>query len=250
MSWALVFVYSNDVGPYINVLSYLEDKRSVSNFKFVFLTGVVNESPRTNFVDSILLELDNLANGTYKGRELALSHDVREKYASIARHLRRNDSLAVPITMEQLGDFLKKYEAESKPIPLLVDVTGLPKTQMAHVLLVCLSHRSTVTNTFELLARPNRARPELSLYHALGQNDFWYASLTRDLTVHNSVRQLVPVRRVVLVAGVVAAITLVGFFINLLTDPESIWLSVLGITSSLFGILSTALQFMPARRSR
>jgi hypothetical protein len=68
---ALVFVCSEQVGPYVNALSYLRDKRNVTEFTFVFITGAAIEGPRTAYVKEIIEALQNLAGGEYLGRPVA-----------------------------------------------------------------------------------------------------------------------------------------------------------------------------------
>jgi len=70
MNTALIFVCSQNIDAYINAAAYLQDKREVTKFTFVFLVDAPTESPATHFVEEILSRLSMLAEGKYNGRPI------------------------------------------------------------------------------------------------------------------------------------------------------------------------------------
>jgi hypothetical protein len=243
---ATIFVCSDDVGPYVNVVSYLKDKRSISRFTFVFLTGAMTESPQTAFVDAIVEALEKLGEGKYKGREVDVPQDERTRYMNLAQDLRSCPDLVISITMEQLPGYLAGQQSMAKPDRPVIDVTGLPKILMAHVLLICIAHGHSV-HAFELRNRINRSRPELSLYNFLPAGGFDYPPLNRDPTVLNSFGKLVPARRIMWSTVVVTGVGLTCFAILLLVDPTNLWLVEVGLAANVLGISGAILQGLSMR---
>ncbi|GII76662.1 hypothetical protein Sru01_16440 [Sphaerisporangium rufum] len=246
MSAALIFVCSNDVGPYLNALAYLSDKHNISDFKFVFVTGAMIEGPQTSFVETIVLALEDLASGTYEKRCVEIDARTAGQYATLAANLKSNSRSTEVVSLDELPDLLAKQVAETGRAKLFVDVTGLPKILMARVLLVCLVGGFHVY-AFELRHRVDREFPERSLYFAMPPGAFDYPPLARDLAVHNSVRQLINVRRVLWITAMVSLVGVVCFATLLLIDSSNTVLAVVGLAANIIGIASGALQALATR---
>jgi hypothetical protein len=244
---ALVFVCSDQVGPYINALSYLADKLDVRDFLFVFTTGAMMEGPRTAFVDTIIDALGELAQGRYLGRAVSVDSAARAAYSKLSATLTAKTDLVRSISLEELGGFLGQQAGRTSRGRLFVDVTGLPKILMAHVMLICVSAGYSAY-AFELRHAVNRSHPEKSLYHALPFGAFEYPSLTRDPAVQSSVRKLIPIRRIVWATVLLSSVGVTCFAALLLVSPSNQVLAVIGLAANIIGIAGGGLQALAMRR--
>lgn len=246
MNSALIFICSDQIGPYLNALSYLSDKRGVSKFTFVFITGAMMEGPQTIFTETIISTLERLADGVYFDHPVTVDAQTRARYASLACNLRASPNLTEVVSLEELTSFLTERARKMNSSQLLIDVTGLPKILTAHVMLICLVGGYQV-HAFELRHKVNRNHPELSLYFSLSPGDFDYPPLTRDPAVQASVHQLVHVRRVMWTTALVSTIGVICFAALLLIDSTNTTLAVIGLTANVIGISSGVLQALTTR---
>ncbi|MES9538123.1 hypothetical protein [Actinomadura sp. NPDC000600] len=241
MNTALIFVCSSAVDAYLNALCYLSDKRSVTQFSFVFITGAMTEGPSTDFVDDIIFSLERLAEGKYRNRDIEIRQKVKDRYLEIAMTLRSSSNLIELVSLEELDEFLADRAQRASPRQVFIDVTGLPKILTAHVMLISLVSGYQVY-AFELRHKVDQAYPERSLYWAMPQGGFDYPPLTRDPAVQSSFRQLIHVRRIV---WTIAATSLVGFacfVVLLLVDSTNATLAIIGLAANVIGIASGIFQ--------
>lgn len=243
---ALIFVCSDQPEPYLNVLTYLADKRGTSQFTFVFITGAMMEGPQTSFVDTLISNIDELANGRYRGRQITTSEEVRKKYAMLASNLRSNPNLTKVIALEELADLISSQISKNRQRLPIIDVTGLPKILAAHVMLICLAEGHPV-HAFELRDRVDRRRPELSLYFSLPSGAFDYSQLTRDPAVQASLRRLIPLRKIMWAITAALAIGMGCFTTLIFLKPDNIIFSLIGIAANLIGIIGGVSQIISMR---
>ncbi|WP_460845124.1 hypothetical protein [Phytohabitans suffuscus] len=230
-------------------MSYLRDKRSVTSFTFVFVTGAMMEGPQTAYVETIITTLEDLANGTYLKRAADIDPRSRVHYKALAADVRGSPKLTETVFLEGLGEFLARRTAETNGGQPVIDVTGLPKILTAHVMLICLVGGYQV-HAFELRNKVNHARPELSLYFALPAGGFDYPALTRDPAVLTSIRQLVHVRRVMWTTAALSTIGVICFASLLLVDTNNPVLAAVGLTANVIGIAGGVLQALTTRTGR
>jgi hypothetical protein len=248
LSAALIFVFSDQPGPYVNALSYLYDKRDVSIFKFVFVTGASTEPPKTDLVESIIKAVEDLSQGIYCGNSVDIDPLSQASYASIASTLRNSRPLTRVIPLDELSTFLSgQIDGNIRSNDVIVDVTGLPKVLMAHVMLICHVGGHAV-HTFELRNQANRRRPELSLYFSLPLGGYGYPSLSRDVAVQQSVRKLVHIRRMMWTTTLVSVVAFACFAVLLMVDSRNILLAVIGLAANIVGILGSIVQAMATRK--
>lgn len=247
MNTALIFVCSDNVDSYINAIAYLCDKCGVARFTFVFLRETASESPATNFVDNILGKLVKLAEGEYDGRRSDIDDNAKAQYALLAASLRASPPLREVTTLAELPSLLLRHAAAAKPDQLFIDTTGLTKSLMAHVFSIAI-FLGYEAYTFELRERPNRERPELSLYFSLRPADFNYHPLTREITVQRIRSRLIPLPRILKVAAAISATSAVCFGVLLLVDPNNIVLLLIGLIANVIGVASGALQVLAMKR--
>ncbi|SCE91770.1 hypothetical protein GA0070618_1897 [Micromonospora echinospora] len=240
MSAALVFICSDHVGPYVNAVSYLRDKRGVASFTFIFITGALVEGPRTDFVESITAAFESLGEGRYLGRPAHVDEKSQARYRETAEFLDCRSSVKV-VPLEDLAGYISREAKSVKLGQLAIDVTGLPKVLAAHVMLICLAVGRQV-HTFELRQRTNPKAPELSLYHALSAGDFDYPSLARDPAVLASVRQLVHVKRATWAIVVVSLIGMASLAVLIAVDAKNPALAIVGLAANVIGIAGGTLQ--------
>jgi hypothetical protein len=117
---------------------------------------------------------------------------------------------------------------------------------MAHVMLICLTGGYQV-HTFELRHKVDRSYPERSLYYALPTGGFDYPPLTRDPAVQSSVRQLIPLRRVMWATAAVSAVGVICFTTLLLVDSNNTAFAVIGLAANVLGIAGDARQALTTR---
>lgn len=221
MNTALIFVCSQNIDAYINAAAYLQDKREVTKFTFVFLVDAPTESPATHFVEEILSRLSMLAEGKYNGRPIDIDDSAKAQYALLAANLRSNPSLRQVTTLEELPGFLRRQAAAAKPGRIFIDTTGLTKNLLAHVFSIAIFY-DYEAYTFELRERPNRSRPELSLYFHLRPTDFQYQLLTQEPTVQRIRKSLIPVSRILWITTTLFVVSIACLAAYLIMDQDNL----------------------------
>jgi len=241
MNSALIFVCTDNVDPYLNALSYLYDRCGVTRFTFVFLSEVATEAPATKFVDDIIATLSSLADGEYGKHPVDVDERSKELYSLLAANLKSNPSLHTAIPLKELPTFLSKQTVEAKPDKLFIDITGLTKDVMAQVFSITI-FLGYDAYAFVLNERPNKKKPELSLYFHLRPSDFHYHALSQEPTVQRIRRRLIPLPRIIWTAGIISAVSTICFLTLLLVDPSNIVLAITGLAANVIGIASGAIQ--------
>lgn len=248
MNTALIFVCSDNVDAYINAAAHLHDKRGVTKFTFVFLVDAITESPPTNFIDSILSKLSELAVGKYNGRTLDVSENERLQYALLAATLRSNPYSQEVTTLDDLPKLLRQQASAAKPGRLFIDVTGLTKNLLVHVFSIAIFYNHEV-HSFELQKRPSRNHPELSLYFRLRHEDFRYQPLTQEPTVQRIRKNLIPISRIWRITTTslfIGALCLVAF---LILDQDHPAFVIIGTIANVLGIGGSVFQFLTTKSS-
>lgn len=249
MNTALIFTFSNNVDIYINSILHLGDKYAVSKFSFIFVTGATIEGPSTDFADKIVSGLEDLSAGIYKNSSIEIDDRIKSRCAATVDNLKAsqsNQELAQPVPLEELEKFLERQSKQARPGRLFIDVTGLPKVLMSHVMLIGIAGGHE-TYAFELHKQPDRAHPEKSLYFFIPPGGFSYYPLRQSPAVQSVFRKLIHVRRILRTTTATLIVGIICFSILTFIDSQNPILATIGLVSNLIGIVSGIYQMRSPR---
>jgi hypothetical protein len=258
MKTALVFVCIANVDPYVNALSYLDEKQDGPRVTFVAITGAGAEAPGgmevriTGAFEKLSRNMMDVYDEKLKRRverAIEIEDHARLRYKGLSEKLQVEASSVLYRTLDELERYISERVDAVGRDKLIVDVTGLTKVHAARVMLICLARRQEV-HTFDLRKAANRERPDLSLYHALEPGSYSYECLTRDRAVQTSIGRLIPRRTVLWAAMILALLGTAGVALTLLVQPTNIVLGQISVIANVLGIIGFALQAATAKDSQ
>jgi len=245
---ALVFVCTPTLGPYLNALSYLDDKRSVTRFTLVAMTGEGIEAP-AGLDQRIVGALEGLAEGKFESREndrtverlIDIQRADRERYARIANSLRKHSPTVRNEHVDTLAAFIAEHMSTNAQNEVVIDVTGLTKVQTARIILICLD-RGNKVHTFDLDQRASKDHPERSLYHLLEPGSYRYECLTRDQAVQTSLKKFVSRSTITWSTAAVIGVAIACLGALQFVQPTNPTLSAISLVANVLGIAGVLWQ--------
>ncbi len=249
---AVISVCSSNLGPYVNAISYLFDRRGIRSFVFLFITDVSAEAPSNSLALEILSAFDNLGStGCFWDSTVdppaELNDNEARLFLEVADCLEASAESPVTVSIDQLTTALDHWKAESLTTELVLDITGLPKVVAAQVTAICVTSGHAVS-MFDLRTDPKGKPPVDLLYGRLSEGDSDYTRLNREPAVQSSLRRLVSIRRALMITGLAMIGGLAALAIVLVVDRENITFVALAVSANLVGIAGTTYQLVVSRR--
>ena len=232
-----LFLFSKRPDSYVNAMAHAFDKMDVSAVKFIYVEGIatgLSQKEASDVSKDIWNRLSSLA-------------QVADVYKRIYERLLDRETKAIDYDSirRQLSALVKKAGG---PRHCIVDLTGAAKGPSIDIFSLCLALGIKSVYLFELTDPFDRANPDDSLYHNLGDSGYRYTCLSITAPVKAS-QSLMLRKTPMLWAISLAALVVIIITVTLgaTAGPNSLPLQWLNVAASVAG-LSTPLAALIQNR--
>lgn len=262
----LLFLFSDRIDPYVNVIAYTFDKMDVDSVKLIHIkdtkTGLTDKQASSVY-NNIWTQVEALSEGYYvdyssyatagSQGEIVSRRELNQKnnldiYRRIHERLTEHSLVRLDYSnlKDDISQLIKKVGGNKS---CLLDITAATKSPSIDIFSICLALGVKLVYTFELADRPDSKNLESSLYHSLKIDKYSYTCISETLAVRSS-RSALLRKSPLLWYTAIVALTVMIFSLYLLvsTGPQSLAVQGLNLGAAIIGIISPIFALLEQRR--
>ena len=262
----LIFLFSDRIDPYVNVIAHTFDKMQVDAVKLIHIkdtkTGLSEKQASWvynniwNLIEALsedyYIDYSNYTKlesqgGTTSRQELKQKNNL-DIYKRINERLTEQSLVRLDYSelKEGLSQIIKNVGGSKF---CLLDLTSATKVPSIDIFSVCLALGVKSVYTFELVDRPDPKNPEASLYHSLNENNFSYTCISDTTAVKSSRSALLRKSPLLWYVGIVALIVmLISLYLLVTAGPQSLAVQGLNLGAAIIGIVTPVFALLEQRR--